>query len=132
MKTLEIKKIETSILLAICLVLFLSIKAVIPNFLSVFVILLMSFYFFPVKLILNKVKDFNKQNILSDIIISTSLILLIVGIYLDSDFMSIIFTFINFIFLIYIVFNGQNLSEYRKIILNHLLVIFLLQMIQYS
>jgi hypothetical protein len=132
MKTLEIKKIETSILLAICLILFLSIKAVIPNFLSVFAILLMSFYFFPIKLILNKVKDFNKQNILSDIIISTSLILLIVGLYLDSNFMSIIFTFINFIFLVYIVFYGQNLTEYRKIILNHLLIIFLLQMIQYS
>jgi hypothetical protein len=126
MKTLEIKKI------AICLILFLSIKAVIPNFLSVFAILLMSFYFFPIKLILNKVKDFNKQNILSDIIISTSLILLIVGLYLDSNFMSIIFTFINFIFLVYIVFYGQNLTEYRKIILNHLLIIFLLQMIQYS
>lgn len=132
MKILEIKKIETSILLVTCLVLFLSIKSVIPNFLSVLLLLLISFYFFPIKLILNKVKSFDKQNILSDVIISTSLILLIIGIYLNNNFMSILFTFVNFIFLVYIAFYGKNLTEYRKIILNHLLIIFLLQMIQYS
>lgn len=132
MKILEIKKVETTVLLAICLLLFLSIKDVIPNFLSVFILVLISFYFFPIKLLLNKVKSFDKLNILSDVIISISLVLLIIGIYLNSNYATILFTFINFFFLVYVAFYGKDLTDYRKIIINHLLIIFLLQMVQYS
>lgn len=131
MKTLNLKYREVSILLGLSIFLLLSIKDIIPNFISVILVLVLSFYFFPIKLIRNRIGDIQKQSLASDIILSISLILLIIGIYMSDPFILSIFAIVNFFFIIYLVFLGKNLANYRGIILNHIILIFLLQMVRY-
>jgi hypothetical protein len=136
MKKLNLVLIENSLLLLLTILLFLAVKSVIPKYFIFIGIISLSIYFFPIKLLTNKTKEFSKLYIVSDIIISISLVLLIVGFYLENKLIISLFGFLNFIFLVFFAFQYATNSEnnkliYRKIIINHLLIVFLLQMIKY-
>ncbi len=134
MKKLNIQLIENSLILFLSVLCFLAIKLVIPKYIVFIGLISLSFYFFPIKLLINKIKESSKLNLLSDIILSVSLALLIVGFYIENKMIISIFALLNFIFLIFFAFTynkSNNKLTFRKIIINHLLIIFLLQMIKY-
>ncbi len=132
MKTQYLKYTEISSLLILSVVFFLSIKNVLPNFVSIILILLISFYFVPIKLIIYGKRGNYLLGLISDIIVFMSLPLLIVFIYLKNTAIIDIFTTINFLFLVFFVFKNKNTSQHWKIVLNHSIVIFLLELIKYS
>jgi len=128
----DLKKIETGILILIIILFFLTIKLIIPSFFVIFGIILLSIYFFPVKLIKNDTKKFSSLLLCSDILISLSLPVLIVGLYIDIAFAISIVTIVNFVFLIFFVFKNKLTFDQKNvhynIVINHFIIIFLLIM----
>lgn len=137
MKKLNLERYENSILILLLILVFFTINSLIPKYISIFGIILLSFYFFPLKLIVNDFKWLSKLILFSEIIISISLALLILGFYLDNKLIISIFSLLNFIYLVFFAYKFENSKEnsksiYRKIIINHFLLIFLLQLVNYS
>jgi len=128
----DLKKIETGILILIIILFFLTIKLIIPSFFVIFGIILLSIYFFPVKLIKNDTKKFSSLLLYSDILISLSLPVLIVGLYIDIALAISIVTIVNFVFLIFFVFKNKLTFDQKNIhyniVINHFIIIFLLIM----
>lgn len=131
---IRLSLLENSFLLFVIVLLFLSVKSVLPSFYAVFSILLLSFYFFPIKYLFNSFKIDYSIHLISDIIISISLVILIVAYYLDySRIITLVFNILNFGYLVFFVFRSNQLDInkyiYRKVVINHLLVLFLLVMV---
>ncbi|GEM_PF-6042075 len=122
---------ESLILLLMVLVYFFTVKSVVPKYVTIFLFLVVSFYFFPFKLLQNR--EANSKNVIfSNLLISVTLIMGIIGFYYEQKFIFELFAFINFAFMIYYAFrNTENkpLSMYYRIITNHFLLLFLLAMV---
>lgn len=137
MNKIKFQKIDTTLLLIISLLLFLSIKTVLSSYFSVISIILLSFYFFPIKFITNKNIIKSTLNLISDIIVSITLVLLIIAYYTNINNVLSLFAVINFIFLVYYAFKVYKNTEegyfYNgSLIINHMILIFLLQLLNYS
>lgn len=135
MKKLKFKWLESYLLLLIAFIIFFTVEAVLPKYLVSIIIILIAFYFFPIKLFLNKIKEFSKLLLMSDIIISISLSLLIVGFYIENKAIITVFAIANFFYLIFFAFQFKNNTTndrfiYQKIIINHFIISFMLQMVK--
>ncbi len=136
MKKLNLGLIENILLSVLAISVFLGLEFVIPKYLISVGIIGLSFYFFPIKLLTNKIKEFSKLYFASDFIISVSLILLIVGFYIEHKIVITVFSILNFAYLVFFTFQfsskekNNNLTR-RRIIINHLIVILLLSMSKY-
>ena len=70
--------LENTFLLFSAVLLFMSVKSILPSVYTVFSLLILSFYFFPLKYLFKSFKIDYSIHLISDIIISISLVILIV------------------------------------------------------
>lgn len=126
--------LESTFLVFASVFLFMSLKSGLPSIYTVFTILILSFYFFPIKYLLKSFKIDYSVHLISDIIISISLLILIIAYYMDSSrIITLIFNVLNFGFLVFFVFKSNSLNinrlVHRKVVINHLLTLILLTMV---
>ena len=110
---------------------FFLVKSILPSIYTVFSLLILSFYFFPLKYLLTGFKIDYSIHLVSDVIISISLVVMIIAYYLDSSrIMTLVFCILNFGFLVFLVFRSNSLQisklVHRRLIINHLLTLSLL------
>ena len=123
--------LENTFLLFATILLFFSVRSILPSIYSVFSLLILSFYFFPLKYLFTNFKIDYSIHLISDIIISISLVVMIIAYYLEaSRIMTLVFSVLNFGYLVFFVIrsNSLNISKlvHRKVVINHLLTLSLL------
>ncbi len=123
--------LENTFLLFSAVLLFMSVKSILPSVYTVFSLLILSFYFFPLKYLFKSFKIDYSIHLISDIIISISLVILIIAYYLDSSReITLAFSILNFVYLVFFIFKSNSLTLskliHRKVIINHLLTLLLL------
>lgn len=116
-------KLDVILIVVGILLVFLNKMENLPSILVVLFLIIASLYFFPVKLILNNKEPYE---VVSDLLISTTLIFAIVLKYTDFRYVAPILGLLNFGYIIYYVFfvlNKKNLGNiHRMVILSHFLV----------
>lgn len=113
-------------LVVLIILVFLTVKANIPKVLPIISIIIVAFYYFPIKIITEKNDN---TDIISNIIISASVGLLVVGLYSEYPTLFAIFGIINSIFMFYLVFKGQEKKNYASTIIKHILTIALIALV---
>ena len=124
MKKFKLIKIDIVTISLGLVLMFLAMKDFIPSVISTFYFLLLSFYFFPLKLFVSKREPFE---ILSDILIALTSVIAILLFYSDFKYLAGIIGLLNIAFIFYYVFfivNKKGLDKtYRWVILSHFLIV---------
>lgn len=127
MKKLNQNQVDIILILINVIVAFFTPKLNISSIFMVLTLSATSFYFFPLKLILNKRKPYD---LVSNILISISFGISIMGYYADFKTILSILGVLNFIFILYYVFfilnKKQEEDTSKLIIVAHYLVMFIL------
>lgn len=116
-------RIEYLIIILCIIVTFLAKVDRIPSVLKDAFLLFSSFYFFPIRLI---IKKSSKQKLISDILISFSLIIVLVKSYKEIELVSLIFTILNIALLMYFGFSSNTNVNYRYTLICHFFILLIL------
>ena len=105
---------------------FLAKQHAISAMLATFVLLAVSAYFFPVRLFLQPIIQIN---LVSGILLSANLATGIILLFVQMELLALIFTALNFVFLLYLVFSAGQIKvskqSYQTTVLLHFLCFFL-------
>jgi len=119
--------LELIILLLITIFLFLTNKNIVNKNIYTFIVIVSSLYFFPIKLLFNKILD--KISVYSSIFISLILSLSIISLFIETknlDNLFNLFIIINSIFIVFSILNRQKYNIQKYVILNHLILCFVM------
>ncbi len=119
---------ENLILSLMVLLYFFTIESVIPTYVTTFLLLIISFYFFPFKLFQNN--DSNSKILLfSNILIALTLTISILGLYVKQKYLFEIFSIVNFVFMVYYALKSpKDLGLKKSVPISHFLLLFILSM----
>ena len=103
------------------LVFFLNSNDIISNFITCMFFLISALYFFPIKFLINNQKSIE---VVSDILISFTLCISCLLLFKEINLIAIIFTIINFIFLLCCLFffSNQVKEKYKTIAILHFVI----------
>lgn len=119
--------LELIILLLITIFLFLTNKNIVNKNIYTFIVVVSSLYFFPIKLLFNKILD--KISVYSSIFISLILSLSIISLFIETKNLDNLFNFfiiINSVFIVFSILNRQKYNIQKYVILNHLILCFVM------
>ena len=119
---------ENIILSLMVLLYFFTKESIIPTYVTTFLLLIISFYFFPFKLFQNNDSD-SKILLFSNILISLTLAISILGLYVEQKYLFEIFSIVNIVFMVYYAIKSPKDSGLKKSIpISHFLLLFILSM----
>ncbi len=119
---------ENIILSLMVLLYFFTKKSIIPTYVTTFLLLIISFYFFPFKLFQNNDSD-SKILLFSNILISLTLAISILGLYVEQKYLFEIFSIVNIVFMVYYAIKSpKDLDLKKSIPISHFLLLFILSM----